>query len=93
MAVTLGIILDVRPSPESSFEHPLVTFCTTAAMVSLLQAGAPHRLVSQLLIGVTMDEFAPPAMIETRETGLRHAAASGLVAMPVKALEQLVEIL
>jgi len=87
-AVTLGTSLEVRPNPARSVEHPVVMFCTTAERVSLLHAGAPHRLVSQLLMGVIMDEFAPPATRETREPGLKHAAASEFVAMFVRAVVQ-----
>jgi hypothetical protein len=90
-AVTLGISLEVRPKLDRSVEHPVVTFVTTAERVALLQAGALHRLVSQLLMGVTIDEFAPPATRVTRDPGLKHAAASGFVAMFVSAVVQAVE--
>jgi len=88
MAVMLGVRLEVKPNPDRSVAHPVVTFCTTAAIVSLLHAGEPHRLVSQLLMGVIIDELAPPATREIREPGLKHAAASGFVAMPVRAVVQ-----
>jgi len=91
--VRLGARLEVRPNPDSSVEHPSVTFFTTVAIVSLLQAGAPHRLVSQLLIGGMIELFAPVATMLMRDPGLRHFEASGLAAMPVRAAVQLVESL
>jgi len=85
--------LGVKPNPDSSVEHPSVTFFTTVAIVSLLQAGAPHRLVSQLLIGGITELFAPAATMLMSDPGLRHFEASGLAAMPVRAAVQLVESL
>jgi len=93
MLVILGVRPEVKPNPDSSAEHPFVTFCTTAAIVSLLQAGAPQRLVSQLLMGGMMELFAPVATMLMRDPGLRHLEASGLAAMPVRAAVQLVESL
>lgn len=87
----VGVRLEVNPKLDRSVAHPVVTFWTTAAMVALLHAGAPHKLVSQELMGPTIDEFAPPARRETRDPGLKQAAASALVAIPVKAPVQPLE--
>jgi len=67
----------VKPSPDNSVEHPDVTFCTTAARVSLLHAGAPQRLVSQLLMGGIIEAFTPPVASKMREPGLKQDEASG----------------
>jgi len=91
MLVILGVRLDVKPNPDNSVEHPSVTFFTTAAIVSLLQAGAPHRLLSQLLMGGMMELFFEEAMMLMRDPGLRHCAASGLAAIPVRVAVQLLE--
>jgi hypothetical protein len=60
-------------------------FVTTAAMVALLQGGAPQMAVNQLLIGATTDWLAPPVKIGTSEEGLKQVAASGLRATDVNA--------
>jgi len=81
----VGVRSDVKPVAAKSVAHPVVMFVTTAAMVALLQAGAPQTAVNQLLIGATMDWLAPPVAIGISEEGLRQAAASGLRATDVSA--------
>ena len=85
--------LEVKPNPANSVEHPSVTFFTTAAIVALLQAGAPHRLVSQLLMEGMTEVFAFAVKTLMRDPGLRHCEASGLATMPVRAAVQLLESL
>jgi len=93
MLVILGVRLGVKPNPDNSVEHPSVTFFTTAAIVSLLQAGAPHRLLSHLSMGEMMELFFEEVKMLMRDPGLRHCEASGLAIIPVKAAVQLAESL
>ncbi len=76
---------DVMPNPDSSVEHPVVTFCTTAAIVVSLHAGPPQRLVSQESMGGITAAVDPPVTSVIRDPKLKHEAASGLVATAVKA--------
>jgi hypothetical protein len=57
-----------------------------AAKVSLEHNGEPQRLVSHLLMGSTMEVLLEPRKTEMSAFGARHAAASGLAAIPVSAL-------
>lgn len=80
-------MLAVNPRGARSVAHPVVTFWTTAAMVAEEQAGAAHRLVSQVLIGVIIEVLEElVAARATREPGDKHAAASGLAATEVIAV-------
>lgn len=92
-----GVILeaesDVMPNPDSSVEHPAVTFCTTAAIVVLLHAGPPQRLVSQESMGGITAVVDPPLTSVIKDPRLKHDAASGLVATAVKAAVHWVESL
>lgn len=65
--------------------HPVVALFTIADRVSLVQAGEPQRFVSQLLMGSTTELLLEPRNAVTREPGDKHAAASGLPAIPVSA--------
>ena len=51
MAVIVGNASAPIPAAANSVEQPVVKFLTTAAIVSLLQAGEPHMLVNQPLRG------------------------------------------
>lgn len=76
----------MNPVAANSVEHPVVMFCTTAARVSLLQAGEPQRLVSQALMGAMMDVSFFAVAIGRSDPKLKQLAASGLAATPARAL-------
>lgn len=62
----------VIPADVNSVEQPVVMFWMTAAIVALVQAGAPHKLVSQLLIGWTSEVFDPAVTTGMRAPIARH---------------------
>lgn len=68
------------------------TLATTAESVALLQPVA-HTVLSQLLIGSTIDAVPFPTSKEIKEPGLKQEEASGFAATAVRALVQLVESL
>lgn len=81
------------PVTDNSVEQPVVMFVTTAAIVSLVQAGAPQTPVNQLSIVGMIDWEVFPVAIETRARGFKHDAASVLRAIEDKAEVQALESL
>jgi len=63
---------DVMPADVNSVEQPVVMFWMTAAIVALVQAGAAHMLVSQLLIGWTSEVLDPAVTTGMRAPIARH---------------------
>jgi len=77
--------LGVMPAEDNSVEQPFVMFWTTAERVSLLHAGEPHMLVSQLLKGWTTEVLAPAVITVMRAPIARHWDAAELAAIDVRA--------
>lgn len=72
--------------------HPVVAFVTIAASVALLHVPAAHTLVNQLPMGPTTDVLLLVFVRRgIRGDGVKHAFASALVAMVVRACWQLAE--